>query len=253
MSEGWISLHRKILENPIVCKDSDHFAVWVYLLLNATHSEQKMLFKGEEIILQPGQLITGRKSISDKLKISESKVQRILVLFKSKQQIEQQTTTKNRLITIVNWGLYQDNKKDNSKTEQQDELPVNNKRTTTEQQLNTNNNDNNGFNGFNDNKNPIVAEKPAPSEIEKNFEKIYKVYKENVKNTCSGKSKALTSYSNWLKGKKVNGKIVKLTHDQIVKGFGIYYNQCIEKNTEEQFRKNIDTLMNNIIDYVFDN
>ena len=31
--EGWIKLHRKMLDNPIVCKDSDYLAVWIYLLL----------------------------------------------------------------------------------------------------------------------------------------------------------------------------------------------------------------------------
>lgn len=130
---GWIKLHRKILDNPVVCKDSDHIAVWTYLLLNATHKEYPAMFSGKKIILQPGQLITGRKSIADKFKISESKVQRILKLFENEQQIEQQNGNKNRLITILSWFDYQD-------SEQQDEQQVNNNRTTTEQQVNTNKN-----------------------------------------------------------------------------------------------------------------
>jgi hypothetical protein len=52
-------------------------------------------------------------------------VQRILKTFKSEQQIEQQTTSRNRLITIVAWNEYQ-------KSEQQNEQQVNNKRTTSE-------------------------------------------------------------------------------------------------------------------------
>ena len=105
--EGWISTYRKILENPIVCKDSDYFAVWMYLLLNATHKESPAIFNKKKIILKKGQLITGRKAIAEKFDISESKVQRILKTFEIEQQIEQQ---------------------------------VNNKRTTTEQQVNTNKN-----------------------------------------------------------------------------------------------------------------
>ena len=42
--EGWICLHRKILENPIICKDSDYFTVWCYLLLTATHKDKNILF-----------------------------------------------------------------------------------------------------------------------------------------------------------------------------------------------------------------
>lgn len=131
--DGWIKLHRKTLDNPIVCKDSDHIAVWMYLLLNATHKQYPAMFMGNKILLQPGQLITGRKVIAEKFNISESKVQRILKSFENEQQIEQQNGNKNRLISILSWPDYQE-------SEQQDEHLVNNKRTTTEQQVNTNKN-----------------------------------------------------------------------------------------------------------------
>lgn len=134
--EGWISTYRKILENPIVCRDSDYFAVWMYLLLNATHKESPAIFNKKKIILKKGQLITGRKTIAEKFDISESKVQRILKTFEIEQQIKQQTCSRNRLISIINWNEHQ-------QSEQQIEQQVNNERTTSEQLVNTNNNDNN--------------------------------------------------------------------------------------------------------------
>ena len=88
-SNGWIKLHRKTLDNPIVCKDPDHLAVWNYLLLKASHKEVDMIFKGKRITLKPGQLITGRKALGNKIKVNESKVRRILKLFENEQQIEQ--------------------------------------------------------------------------------------------------------------------------------------------------------------------
>ena len=131
--EGWIKLHRKLLDNPIVCKDADHLAVWIYLLLNATHKEIKASFDGRIILLQKGQLITGRKSIAEQLNINESKVQRILSCFKSEHLVEQQTSSRNRLISIVKWNEYQQG-------EQQNEQPVN-----------TNNNVRNNLYLFNNN------------------------------------------------------------------------------------------------------
>lgn len=131
--EGWIKLYRKMLDNPIITKDSDYLAVWIYLLLNATHKEYDVLFNGKRITLKKGQLLTGRKSIAEKLKIDENKVQRILKVLKNEQQIEQQTGNKNRLITILLWDKYQE-------SEQQNEQQVNNNCTTTEQQVNTNKN-----------------------------------------------------------------------------------------------------------------
>ena len=134
--EGWIRKYRKELDNPVVCKDSEYYAVWNYLLLNATHKEIDAIFKGKKIRLKPGQLITGRKSIAEKFNIDDNKVQRILKAFENEHQIEQQTSTKNRLISIVNWNKYQ-----NSDNE------MNNKCTTNEQQMNTNNNEiNNNIN-----------------------------------------------------------------------------------------------------------
>ena len=131
--EGWISIYRKILDNPICCKDAEFFAVWIYLLLNASHKELEKIFRNKKIILKKGQLITSRRTISDTFKISESKVHRILKAFENEQQIEQQTTSKNRLITIINWNHYQ-------QTEQQIETQMNNNWTASEQQVNTNNN-----------------------------------------------------------------------------------------------------------------
>ena len=148
--EGWIKIHRKMLENPIVCKDGDYLAVWIYLLLNATHKEIPALFKGEKIILQKGQLITGRKSIASQLKISESKIFRIINDYKSEQQIEQQTSNQNSLITILNWDTYQ-------QTEQQNEQPMNNERTASEQPVNTNKNVKNDKNVKNERNNNISA------------------------------------------------------------------------------------------------
>ena len=133
IEQGWIKLHRKMLDNPVVWKDSDHLAVWIYLLLNATHKDMDVLFKSKRITLKPGQLITGRKSIAKKLDISESKVHRVLKMLEIEQQIEQQTSNKNRLIAIVGWNEYQS-------CEQQIEQQVNNNRTTSEQQVNTNKN-----------------------------------------------------------------------------------------------------------------
>lgn len=129
--EGFVKIYRKILENPVVCKDTDYFSVWMYLLLNATHKELPALFNGKKIVLMPGQLITGRVSIAKALHLTDSKVQRILKTFENEQQIEQQTRFQNRLITILNWSVYQ-------KSEQRNEQRLNSDRTANEQRLNTN-------------------------------------------------------------------------------------------------------------------
>lgn len=126
--EGYIKLHRKMLENPIICKDGDTMAIWVYLLMNATYKPYDVLFKGKRITLQPGQLLTGIKSISSRLGISTSKVQRTLNLFESEKQLINNTSNKNRLITILNWDKYQasDNQMINNRYSSDNQLITNN-------------------------------------------------------------------------------------------------------------------------------
>jgi hypothetical protein len=136
MQKGWISLHRRIMEKGWY-KKPDHLRLWIHILLKASHEGKQFWFNGKNTTIKAGQFITGRKALSIEIGISESKIERILNYFeKSEQQIEQQKSNKNRLISVVNWQQYQNIK-------QQNEQQVNNKRTTSEQQVNTINNDNN--------------------------------------------------------------------------------------------------------------
>ncbi|MBU1108138.1 MAG: hypothetical protein KKB51_15810 [Candidatus Riflebacteria bacterium] len=103
MQSGYIKLYRHTLENPIACKDSDHAAIWQFLLLSATHKERSVSFKGARIILMPGQLITSCASISKQYGINNNKVRRVLILFESELMIKQESRNEGRLITICNW------------------------------------------------------------------------------------------------------------------------------------------------------
>lgn len=239
---GWVSLHRKMLDNPVVCKDSDYMAIWIYLLLNATHAEIPAMFKGQKIMLNPGQLITGRKVISDKLRVTESKVQRVLKCYESERQIEQQTGNKNRLITIKNWNMYQC-------SEQQIERQMYNQRTTNEQQMNTNNNDN---------KINILCSPGAEpdktgdndSDLERlktDFEKIYAIYPKK-----RGKAKAFEYYCAYVKkGRCINKVRYRLTNKQVYLAVRAYTHEREEEGTELDYYKNFDTFMSKaIIDYL---
>ena len=130
MDNGWIKLHRKILKNPVVMKDPDHLAVWIYLLLTATHDNYETFYGGKLITLKPGQLVTGRKKIAVETNVEEHKVERILKRFKTTQLIEQQSKPYGSVISIVKWSEYQ-------QCEQQNEQRMSNERATSEQPVST--------------------------------------------------------------------------------------------------------------------
>lgn len=101
-------------------------SLWVYLLCKATHKQIEYLWNGQTIKLQSGQLITGRKALSEATGINESTIERALSYFEKERQIEQRKTSTSRLITITNWSKWQ-----------QSEQRMNNQWTTNEQPLNT--------------------------------------------------------------------------------------------------------------------
>lgn len=226
--EGWIRAYRQMLDNPVVCKDSDYFAVWVYLLLNATHQEYDTLFKGKRITLQKGQLITGTISISKKLKVNKDKVQRILKSFENDKQIAQQASNRNRLITILNWDKYQEFDKQNDKQ-------VINKCETDDKQLITNKNGKNIKN--NNEQKKILLE---------HFNLIWEKYPNK-----KGKAKAIEYYLQWIKGRTIAGITRKLTDEQMYYAVVKYQKECEKNGIEQQFIKHGDTFFNKaILDYV---
>jgi hypothetical protein len=124
VANGFIKLNRKLIDS-VSFKNSELLHVWIFLLLDANHGESKVPVGNQVITVKPGQMITSRKRISEQTGIQESKVERLLITLKTEQQIEQQSFTKYRIISIVNWNTYQN-------SEQQSEQQMNNKRTASE-------------------------------------------------------------------------------------------------------------------------
>lgn len=123
---GWIKLHRSLSEKAFYSKDSEKVHLWIHLLLKCNHEDHEELLGGKPMICKSGQFTTGRKQLSEDTGIEVNKVERILNYFeKTEHQIEQQKTSTNRLISIINWEEYQ-------QSEQQIEQQVNNDRTTSE-------------------------------------------------------------------------------------------------------------------------
>ena len=107
MYQGYIKLWRKVRDWAFFQKPLA-LALWVTLLCEANHRPTRKFFKGKIIVIEPGQLLTGRKYLAEMVGISESSVEKYLKQFEEEQQITQQTSSKSRLITIKNWPQYQE-------------------------------------------------------------------------------------------------------------------------------------------------
>lgn len=105
-------------------KKSEYFHLWHHLLYKANYQDNEWLYKNKLFKVKRGQFITSRKSLALETGINESMIERILKCFEIEQQIEQQNLFISRLISILNYDVYQED-------EQQDEQQVNSKRTLT--------------------------------------------------------------------------------------------------------------------------
>ena len=117
MENGWIKLHRKLLDNPISHKPLWGW-LWVVLLLKANHEDKEIIWNGKSRVMESGTFITGRKVLSVESGLSETTIERVLDYLTESGQIGQQKTNKFRLITITKWKEYQivGQQKDNKKT-----------------------------------------------------------------------------------------------------------------------------------------
>lgn len=106
LESGWIKLFRSLL-NKGYYTNSTYIHLWVHLLLKASYKETEFFFNGKPLKLKPGQFLTGRKILAIETGIPESTCERILKVFESEQQIEQQKNNKFRIISITNWQDYQ--------------------------------------------------------------------------------------------------------------------------------------------------
>ena len=128
--EGWIKIHRKILEWEWY-DDNNVFRLFFHLLMTANYEEKSW----HGITIGRGQIVTSVDNLSKQIGLSAQQIRTALCKLKSTQEITIKTTNKFTLITICNYEKYQftDN------TEQQTKQQTNNNKITNEQQTNNNN------------------------------------------------------------------------------------------------------------------
>lgn len=111
MTKGFICLWRKTFDDPIWYNStSEQKALFITLLSIANWREKKYDIYGEELILQPGQLIISYVELA-KLTgkgVSVRNVRTGIDRFEKLNFLTRQVTRRGTLITIVNWRKYQD-------------------------------------------------------------------------------------------------------------------------------------------------
>lgn len=108
--DGWVKLHRKVLESDMYKSlNSKQRDVMITLLLMANHKSNKWEYKGEIYEAEPGQMVTSRASIRKNCAkdVTDQNLRTALKKLETWGFLTNKSTKTGRLITIVNWDIYQ--------------------------------------------------------------------------------------------------------------------------------------------------
>lgn len=110
MINGWVKLYRDILNKAIWrLSTPEQKTILITLLLMANHGEKDWEWKGKRFTCQPGQMVTSLEKIAKEAGkgISIKNVRTAIERFQNFGFLTNESTKQNRLITICNWGSYQ--------------------------------------------------------------------------------------------------------------------------------------------------
>lgn len=142
MSGNWVAISRKVFPRHKGYSDFHGDGplqlVWCHLIAMANWTDGKSKLKGQQVTLKRGQLVTSIKELSENTSLGAQQVRTRLNYLKSTSRITSEVTSHGHLITICNYGKYQDiqnrvNKPDNKPTNK----PLTNHQQTTNKPLTT--------------------------------------------------------------------------------------------------------------------
>lgn len=121
MHDGFVKLHRKILDsavfdNPILLK------VWIWCLCKATHTERTQIVGKQIVELKKGQFIFGRLKHAEVLKMHDRTLYDYMKMLEKLGQISIESNNKFSVVTVINWEQYQ--KRDDISQQQSDITPA---------------------------------------------------------------------------------------------------------------------------------
>jgi hypothetical protein len=106
--QGWIKIHRQILDNEFYFSEKfTKTQAWIDLLLLASHTERTVFIKGVEINLKAGELCYSQRSLATRWTWNPRTVYKFLNKIQKRKMIHHRKNNVTTIITILNWELYQ--------------------------------------------------------------------------------------------------------------------------------------------------
>ncbi|SFX78395.1 hypothetical protein SAMN04487866_12523 [Thermoactinomyces sp. DSM 45891] len=120
--DGWIKLHRKLCQSDLYKQlNSKQRDVFIAILLMVNHKDNQWEFKGEIFTVKPGQVVTSLEKIKENCgnDVSIQSIRTALLKLEKWGFLTNKSTKTGRLITLVNWEVYQSSSEEDQQSDQQ--------------------------------------------------------------------------------------------------------------------------------------
>lgn len=147
--EGWISLHRQVMENEFYFSEKfTKSQAWIDLLLLANHKPSTVFIRGIEIKMKSGDLCYSQLSLAKRWKWNFKTVKKFLGVLQKREMINYSGGKLTTVISILNWSKFQfyGEQKEPINTDSNSDYLPNNGEQNGEQKENKTETDNNGNN-----------------------------------------------------------------------------------------------------------
>ena len=106
--DGWVKIHRKIIENHLwLCEKFTRSQAWIDLLLLANHKDGFFYMRGVKVDIKRSQIGWSEKKLSNRWSWSRTKVRKFLKDLEKEHQIKIIKSNVTQIVTIINYDMYQ--------------------------------------------------------------------------------------------------------------------------------------------------
>lgn len=174
MNQGWIKLHRTLMDwewyDDIITR-----SIFIHCLLRANHTETK--WRGIE--LKRGQFVTSLKHLADENGVSVRTIRTHLKRLKATNELTVKTTNKYSIITVCKYASYQSEKTQSDKqNDKQNDNQTTRKRQSNDNQTTTDKNEKNKKNVNNEKNHHQPVKNDDDDFLSKiNIEKLQEAFK----------------------------------------------------------------------------
>ena len=233
MDTGWIKIHRELLEKSIwSCSTPEQKTILITLLMMVNYEDREWEWKGKRYVCRAGQVVTSLDSICENagICISVQNVRTALARFEEYGFLTNESTNRNRLITICNWDKYQSIELETNKQLTDSQQAANKQLTSSQQAANKQ---------LTSSQQLLKNNKKDKNNKKEEEEYIYSLYPSKcpIQNRSLGKSS---------KDKEKISKLLKdYSVEELERKIRYYLDDCKKSG---QYLKNFSTLLNNLPD-----